>query len=198
MTVLLILVLSYLLGSIPWGYLIGVFWKGVDIRRYGSGNIGTTNAFRILGPGPGTAVLLGDVLKGSVAVWIAQYAGGEYLALAAGLAAMAGHNWSIFLGFKGGRGVATGAGVILALVPLGLLILFLIWAGTILVTRYVSVGSIAAAVAAPIVMGWAGHSWLLGIFGLVAGIAVIYRHQANLDRLRRGAEPKIGGSWGWR
>ncbi|MDH7480170.1 MAG: glycerol-3-phosphate acyltransferase, partial [Syntrophomonadaceae bacterium] len=158
MKVVFVLTASYLLGSIPWGYLVGVWWKGLDIRRYGSGNIGTTNAFRILGPGPGTVVLLGDILKGTLAVLLAKSIGSELLAVAAGLAAIAGHSWSIFLGFRGGRGVATGAGVILGLVPLAIPVLFLLWAGTILVTRYVSVGSITAAVAAPVVMGWVGHS----------------------------------------
>lgn len=198
MKVVFVLTASYLLGSIPWGYLVGVWWKGLDIRRYGSGNIGTTNAFRILGPGPGTVVLLGDILKGTLAVLLAKSIGSELLAVAAGLAAIAGHSWSIFLGFRGGRGVATGAGVILGLVPLAIPVLFLLWAGTILVTRYVSVGSITAAVAAPVVMGWVGHSWLMALLGLLAGAAVIIRHQPNLERLRRGVEPRIGEHGSWR
>lgn len=198
MKVLFVLAASYLLGSIPWGYLVGVWWKGLDIRRYGSGNIGTTNAFRILGPGPGIVVLLGDILKGTLAVLLAKSVGGELLAVTAGLAAIAGHSWSIFLGFRGGRGVATGAGVILGLVPLAIPILFLLWAVTILITRYVSLGSITAAVAAPVVMGWVGHSWLMALLGLLAGAAVIIRHQPNLERLRRGTEPRIGEHWSWR
>lgn len=198
MTYLLVFLFAYLLGSIPCGYLVGTWSKGLDIRKYGSGNIGTTNAFRILGKGPGTLVLLGDVLKGAIAVLVAEYFTSEAVALFAGLTAMAGHNWPIFLGFKGGRGVATGAGVILALSPLGVLLLLLIWVLTILITRYVSVGSIVAAAAAPFVLGLVGQSWLLAFFGLLAGAGVIYRHKANIDRLRIGTEPKIGQGRGTR
>jgi len=177
---------------------VGRSLRGIDIRHYGSGNIGTTNAFRILGPQLGVLVLIGDFSKGAIAVWIAQALGSEYLAVGAGLAAMAGHNWSIFLGFRGGRGVATAAGAVFALDPWGVLVLFLIWTLTILITRYVSVGSIAAALAAPFVVGLTSHSWLLAGFGLVAGCAVVYRHIPNLERLRNGTEPQLKGSWHWR
>ncbi|NPV92198.1 MAG: glycerol-3-phosphate 1-O-acyltransferase PlsY [Firmicutes bacterium] len=198
MTYLLVFLFAYLLGSIPCGYLVGRWFKGLDIRKHGSGNIGTTNAFRILGPGPGALVLLGDVLKGLIAVLVAEYFTSETVALFAGLVAIAGHSWPIYLGFKGGRGVATGAGVILALSPLGVLLLLLIWVLTILITRYVSVGSILAAAAAPFVLGFVEQSWLLAFFGLLAGAGVIYRHKANIERLKRGTEPKVGGGYSTR
>lgn len=193
MKVILVLLLSYLLGSIPWGYSVGRWYGGIDLRRYGSGNIGATNAFRVLGPKAGFMVLAGDVLKGMLAVALARVVGGsEYVAVAAGLAAIAGHNWSLFLSFRGGRGVATAAGVILALVPLGVLVLFIVWCLVVLVTRYVSLGSITVAAIAPFVLGWAAHSWLMAGFGLIAGAVVIYRHWPNIMRLRRGLEPRIG------
>jgi len=193
MKVLLVLLLSYLLGSIPWAYLVGRWYGGIDLRRYGSGNTGATNAFRILGPKAGFMVLAGDVLKGVLAVALARLAGGsEYLAAAAGLAAIAGHSWSVFLGFRGGRGVATAAGVILALAPLGVLVLLVVWLLVVFATRYVSLGSITVAAIAPFVLGWTAHSWLMAGFGLAAGGLVIYRHWPNIIRLRKGIEPRIG------
>jgi len=195
---LVIIIAAYFIGAIPCGYLLGRWGKGIDIRRYGSGNIGTTNAFRILGPKWGMAVFLGDFIKGVLAVLLAKWLmEGLTVQILSGLAVIAGHNWSIFLGFRGGRGVATSGGVILALAPSATLVLAIIWALAMLITRYVSVGSMAAAVAAPVVMGWFGHSWGLALFGLLAGAFVFYRHLPNLQRLRKGQEPRVGGSYRW-
>jgi glycerol-3-phosphate acyltransferase PlsY len=193
------ILVGYLIGSIPCGYLIGRYGKGIDIRLYGSGNIGTTNAFRILGPQWGALVFVGDFLKGALAVLLAQMlAGGLIIPILTGLAVIAGHNWSIFLGFRGGRGVATAGGVILALAPIATLVLAIIFFLTLLITRYVSLSSVTTAVAAPFVMGWFGHSWGLALFGLIAAAFVIYRHLPNLKRLRNGTEPRIGrASYRW-
>ena len=189
----LAVIIGYLVGAIPCGYLIGRYGRRIDIRLYGSGNIGTTNAFRILGPQWGMLVFLGDFLKGVIPVLLAKWlVGGNIIPVLAGLAAIAGHNWPIYLGFRGGRGVATGSGVVLALVPLAALVLLVIWGLTILITRYVSVGSMTVAVLAPIIMGWLGHSWGLALFGLLAGGFVFYRHLPNLQRLRLGVDPRIG------
>jgi len=190
--IILVLALSYLLGAIPVGYLVGRYTQGIDIRRYGSRNIGTTNAFRILGTGPGFLVLGGDVLKGLVAVLIGRMGGGTGLALLSGLAAMAGHNWSIFLGFQGGRGVATAAGVILALVPDVVLAALAVWVVVVVLTRYVSLGSIFAAESVPLFMLYFGKAWTHVLFGLVAAALIIYRHRPNIRRLLAGTEFKIG------
>ena len=193
-----IILVSYLIGAIPCGYLIGRWGKNIDLRRHGSGNIGTTNAFRILGPRWGMAVLLGDVIKGAVAVWLAIWlVGGELFPILAGLVAIIGHNWPVYLGFRGGRGVATAAGVILALAPLAVLGLFIFWIAMVLITRYVSVASMSAAIVAPFILGWLGHSWGLALFGLIAGAFVFYRHLPNLERLRHGVEPRIGKRRRW-
>lgn len=191
----LAIIIGYFLGSIPCGYLIGLYGKGIDIRQYGSGNIGTTNAFRVLGSGWGILVFACDLLKGVLAIFIARWLISDtasFMLIWVGIAAIAGHNWSIFLGFRGGRGVATAGGVILALAPLAILSLAVIWGGTVLLTRYVSVGSMVAAVMAPLIMYWWGHSWEMTFLGLAGGIFVFYRHLPNLERLRRGVEPKIG------
>ena len=138
-------ILGYVLGSVPIGFLVAHYWGHIDIRHYGSGNIGTTNVFRTLGFYPGSIVLIGDIGKGVIAVLLGKWLGGEQAALLAGLAAILGHSWSIFLSFKGGRGVATGAGVFLALTPKVILIAALIWILVIAITGYVSLGSIIAA-----------------------------------------------------
>jgi acyl-phosphate glycerol 3-phosphate acyltransferase len=127
-------ILGYVLGSVPIGFLVARYWGHIDIRHYGSGNIGTTNVFRTLGFYPGSIVLIGDIGKGVIAVLLGKWLGGEQAALLAGLAAILGHSWSIFLSFKGGRGVATGAGVFLALTPKVILIAALIWILVIAIT----------------------------------------------------------------
>ena len=144
-------VVAYLLGSIPTGFLVAKA-RGIDIRTVGSGNIGATNAFRILGKGQGLLVLFGDASKGWIAVQLAapllaqMFAGApeNYLRITAGVSAILGHNYTCWLGFKGGKGIATTAGVLLALVPWALLIILGVWILLILLTRYVSVASIAA------------------------------------------------------
>jgi glycerol-3-phosphate acyltransferase PlsY len=192
MKYILVLLASYLIGSIPMAYLAGVFFKGIDIRNFGSGNVGTTNAFRILGTGPALLVLAGDVFKGLAATLLGLAVGGQILGLLAALTVLAGHNWSVFLGFKGGRGAATGAGIMLALAPQVLLLALVIFVGVILLTRYVSLGTILAAVAAPFMMLAFHEPVAYTIFTFVAAAIVILRHKDNIVRLIRGTESRFG------
>lgn len=185
-------VIGYLVGSIPIGFLVVRQLYRIDIRRYGSGNIGFTNVFRTAGLAPGLVVLAGDILKGVLAVLLGQWLGGETAGMLGGLAAIAGHNWSLFLRFSGGRGVATGAGVFLALAPKVLAVAALIWVLTVACTRYVSLGSILGAISVPISVLIFHDSALLFVFGLLAAAFVIYRHRPNIKRLLNGTEYKLG------
>lgn len=197
MSVGLTILLAYLIGSIPNGLIVGKYMCSVDIRQFGSKNIGATNAYRVLGPWPAFWVFLTDALKGVAGVMMGQWLDGSTIALlAGGIAAMAGHNWSIFLKFKGGRGVATGLGVIAVLVPKVTAIVFIVWALIVYTTRYVSLGSIVAAVLVPLSMWFFNESIEILVFGIVAALFVILRHKPNIERLLKGEELKIkaGGS----
>lgn len=197
MSVGLTILLAYLIGSIPNGLIVGKYMCGVDIRQFGSKNIGATNAYRVLGPWPAFWVFLTDALKGVAGVMMGQWLDGSTIALlTGGIAAMAGHNWSIFLKFKGGRGVATGLGVIAVLVPKVTAIVFIVWALIVYTTRYVSLGSIVAAVLVPLSMWFFNESIEILVFGIVAALFVILRHKPNIERLLKGEELKIkaGGS----
>jgi len=184
MSVGLTILLAYLIGSIPNGLIVGKYMCDVDIRQFGSKNIGATNAYRVLGPWPAFWVFLTDALKGVAGVMMGQWLDGSTIALlAGGIAAMAGHNWSIFLKFKGGRGVATGLGVIAVLVPKVTAIVFIVWALIVYTTRYVSLGSIVAAVLVPLSMWFFNESIEILVFGIVAALFVILRHKPNIERL---------------
>ncbi|MEW6724815.1 MAG: glycerol-3-phosphate 1-O-acyltransferase PlsY [Bacillota bacterium] len=190
---LLIIFISYLLGSIPFGYLVGRR-LGVDIRRLGSGNTGATNALRVLGPIPALITAIADVGKGLVAVYLARRFGvqTDCLPYLAGLAAMAGHNWSVFLRFGGGKGVATGAGITGALVPTALPYAVAVFVATIFLTRYVSLGSILAAATIPVAAWLTGADRMGVVFGLVLAATVIFQHRGNIQRLLAGNERKFG------
>lgn len=192
MEYVLVIAASYLIGSIPNGLIIGRNFYNIDLREYGSKNIGATNAYRTLGLWPALWVFFTDALKGVAGVLIGQYLGSSAVAeLAGGIGAIAGHNWSVFLKFKGGRGVATGLGVIAMLVPKVTVIVFAVWALIVYFTRYVSLASIVAAALVPVSM------WLLHVrqeffyFGILAALFVIIRHRPNIERLLKGEEPKI-------
>ena len=186
------LLLSYLLGSIPNGLWLGRLLWGVDLREYGSHNIGATNAWRTLGKGPGFLVFLLDAAKGALAVWLGAAligtAAGEILC---GILAIVGHSCSLFLRFKGGKGVATGLGVILMLMPGPTAVVFCVWLAIVAATRYVSLGSIVAAALVPVMAVVFGYSTPYVIFGLLAAALVIVRHHANIGRLLNGTESKI-------
>ena len=194
---------AYLLGSIPTGYLVAKA-KGIDIRSVGSGNIGATNVFRILGKGAGTLVLLTDALKGFLActlvvflvrkyIWAdAGFSGKEVLAVVAGVAAILGHNYTCWLKFKGGKGIATTAGVLVALVPWALLIVLGIWIFVFVTSRYVSLASIAAAFCLPFVVWLLHSSQLMSFITAILALLAIYKHKANIQRLLNRTENRVG------
>lgn len=184
------LIASYLIGSIPFGYIVARL-KGVDIRRHGSGNIGATNVWRTIGPGFGILVLALDALKGAAAVIIGKSTGMEGAELLAGMAAILGHAFPIYLGFKGGKIIATAAGVMLALAPPVLLIVFLVFSFTVLVFRYVSLGSVVAAISLPVVMFLFDYNWMYILFSLVVCLTAVLKHIPNIKRLVQGTESKI-------
>ncbi|GAB6098655.1 glycerol-3-phosphate 1-O-acyltransferase PlsY [Halanaerocella petrolearia] len=193
MKITLIMLAGYLLGSIPFGLLVAKLIKGKDIREYGSGNIGATNAFRLMGLKFGVLVALLDIGKGVVAVKLAQAVLGDQvlLALLAGLMSVAGHNLSLFLGFEGGRGVATSVGVLGSLAPLVVIIVFVVWLSIVLLTKYVSLGSITGAALIPVLMFFFDKDMTLVIFSLLIAIFVIYSHRPNIKRLLAGEENKV-------
>jgi acyl phosphate:glycerol-3-phosphate acyltransferase len=189
---------GYLLGSIPFGLLLGKLFGAKDVREHGSGNIGATNVSRVAGPVAGILTLVLDTAKGAAAVWIASRVSQQNatMIMLAGLAALCGHCFSIWLRFKGGKGVATGLGVFGALCPLAALCGIVVFALTVAVWRYVSLGSLAGAASLPLLIYllWApGHAPPLAVsFGTLAAAALIfYKHRANLQRLAAGNEPKF-------
>lgn len=186
------IILSYLLGSVPCGVIAGKL-KGRDVMRLGSGNIGTANVARVLGLPAALGVLAGDALKGALAVFLGRWLGGTpAAAVLAGLAAACGHNWSLFLGLRGGKGVATSFGACLALSPVLALSLVPIWVLVVAVTRYSSLGSILAAGAAPLMAGILRQGWPAFWFGLAGATLIIIRHQSNIKRLLAGTELRLG------
>ncbi|WP_084214618.1 glycerol-3-phosphate 1-O-acyltransferase PlsY [Veillonella sp. AS16] len=183
-------ILAYLIGSVPSGLIIGKIFFNTDVRQYGSKNIGATNTYRVIGLKAALPVFLCDALKGSAGVLLLSFYGPMYMILG-GILAMIGHNWSLFLGFKGGRGVATGLGVLIALSPLVAVICLLVWGVIVYMTKLVSLGSIIAAVLVPFLMYFTGESyWFVG-FGALAGLFVVIRHRDNIKRLLAGNELKV-------
>jgi acyl phosphate:glycerol-3-phosphate acyltransferase len=200
-------VVSYLIGSIPTGFL----WaraRGIDIRTVGSGNIGATNVMRTLGKGPGIAVLLIDAAKGFVPVWLAptffaffQLGGDEnsynhfiaIIHIVCCASVIAGHNWTCWLHFKGGKGIATSAGALLAFLPGPLLCALGVWGIVFGISRYVSVASIAAAIAMPIATWLIEKDSTLITFTAILGAVAIYKHKSNIQRLLAGTESRVGG-----
>jgi len=199
-------VIAYFLGSLPTGYLVGRA-RGIDIRKEGSGNIGATNALRVLGPTLGILVLLIDLAKGVaacyVAIWIPRLWGGSgselganrelILMLVGGLGAVLGHSFTCWLGFKGGKGVATTGGVFLAVALKPALICLAIFVILVALTRYVSLASITAAICLPVMVYYFHRDIFLTALTLLVALLVVYRHRANIQRLLKGTELKIGG-----
>jgi len=205
---------SYFIGAIPSGYLLVKLKTGKDVRTMGSGNIGATNVARVLGTGWFFPVFLFDFFKGFAPVfWLAPWAAARWrwadlpaptvsLAVLCALLSLLGHMWPIYLGFRGGKGVATVGGILFAMNWIGALIAIGVWGLVVLLFRYVSLGSLVAAVSLPIahqltahyVMGrWSGETpWVMTVFLGVAALMVIFRHRANLKRLLNGTEQKVG------
>ncbi len=193
----LLVLAAYLLGSIPNGLLIARL-KGVDLQKVGSGNIGATNVFRCVGKGWGIAAFVLDAVKGFVPAFFFPRlleSAPPWLGLACGVAAVAGHNWPVWLKFKGGKGVSTSAGMLLGIAPAAVGVGFAVFALTVALTRFVSLGSILAAIAVPTAYLWmnGAENRLLAGALVVMGALVIFKHRANVGRLLRGTEPRIVG-----
>ena len=202
-----LIILGYLIGSIPVGFILGKLVRGIDIREHGSGNIGMTNVMRILGVKAGVFVFFADIAKGAAAVALAwailAYSPNMVVwgQVAGGAAAIVGHSWPIYIGFRGGRGIATGFGAVLVLCwPVGL-IAFVVFLLVVGLSRYVSLGSILAALTMLLAMipfvvldVWSFGHFAYIVFGLVVVPIVIFRHRDNIRRLLSGTESKIGSS----
>jgi glycerol-3-phosphate acyltransferase PlsY len=189
---IVVVIISYLLGSIPFAYITIRTFKGIDIREVGSGNVGSTNALRTAGKRLAVVSLLGDLLKGMAAAWLGLHIGGEGLAAICVLAAVIGHCWPVFLGFQGGKGAAATAGAALFLMPKVFLTLAVLFILIVFISRYVSLGSICGAVLLPVLSFlWAEPRSYL-IMSIFLMVLVIYRHRENIERLRNGNERKIG------
>ncbi|HOW28278.1 MAG TPA: glycerol-3-phosphate 1-O-acyltransferase PlsY [Elusimicrobiota bacterium] len=190
---------SYLIGSFPTGYLMGRWWRGIDIREHGSGNPGATNVFRVVGKGPGLITLAIDIAKGIVAVWLVQvlFGGSDVLKVMAGCCAVVGHTWTPFLRFKGGKGVATSAGVFVTLLPIPAAIAIAGFAVAFAATRHVSVGSLTGSILLPLT-AWmqcggflfsegSGHP-LKAAMATALAVLIILKHIPNIKRLIKGEE----------
>ena len=185
-------VLGHVCGSVPSGLWLVQAFHGIDIRNYGSKNIGTTNVFRIVGPKTAVLVLIADAFKGILAVGIMSYFfHNPLLDVVTALGALLGHNYSLFLGFKGGKGVATALGLLIFMMPKVAVASFGIWLGCVLLTRYVSLGSIMAAIFTPPLAWYLGYPSAYVIFSVVAAFFVVLRHKENIHRLLTGTESKI-------
>lgn len=192
---LVLLIAAYLLGAIPTSYIVARVAKGIDLREHGSGNLGATNTYRVLGWAAAIPVFVLDIAKGwfptaMFPLWDGQAS--PYWALAYGSAAIVGHMFSIFVGFRGGKGVATSAGMLLALAPVATLVGLLAWLLVVFLTGYVSLGSITAAALVPLVVaatqGTGPVLWLC----LVLAAFIIWAHRSNIRRLRAGTENRFG------
>ena len=185
-------VLGHVCGSVPSGLWLVQAFHGIDIRNYGSKNIGTTNVFRIVGPKTAVLVLIADAFKGILAVGIMSYFfHNPLLDVVTALGALLGHNYSLFLGFKGGKSVATALGLLIFMMPKVAVASFGIWLVCVLLTRYVSLGSIMAAIFTPPLAWYLGYPSAYVIFSVVAAFFVVLRHKENIHRLLTGTESKI-------
>ncbi|SHI62959.1 glycerol-3-phosphate 1-O-acyltransferase PlsY [Lutispora thermophila] len=190
--IIIISIIAYFLGNISVSYMIAKCSKGIDIRKYGSGNAGATNVLRTLGPKAGFFAFLGDALKGAIAVVIGNLIGGENGQVAAGIFVVVGHNWPVFLGFKGGKGIATTIGVMSAINPLMVAVIVPIGIVIIIITKYVSLASILGMIIFPLLMLISGQPINLVVFSFLLSAMAIYRHKSNIIKLLNGTESKIG------
>lgn len=197
-------IVSYLIGAIPTAHIFGRALKGIDIRQHGSGNVGATNAFRILGKGPGTAVLLLDVLKGAVVTSLVADLFGQtdpLMRVILGIIVVCGHNWTVFLNFKGGKGIATSLGVLVGLTiaiasirPV-VLYTFLSWIMTFLVSGYVSLASIIAAIILPVLALIFPQPFAVIMLSVILCVFVVLRHRPNITRLLERKEGRVRFPW---
>jgi glycerol-3-phosphate acyltransferase PlsY len=187
------------MGAIPIGVIVGKLTRGIDIRQFGSGNIGATNVLRTLGPGPAAIVMIGDTLKGFLAVLLCkELVGLPYVVVLGAFLSILGHNFSIFLGFKGGKGVATSLGMIVGFHWLIGLCAFGIWVLLVGVIRYISIASSIAALSVPAMMFFAPQLFhthipvVYQVISLIAALLIVVKHRSNFARLAKGTEPKVG------
>jgi glycerol-3-phosphate acyltransferase PlsY len=187
------IIAGYLLGSISFSYLFGKWLKGIDIREHGSGNAGATNTLRVLGKGPAILVLILDALKGVLAVYLAKWLGGEeWVIVASGLSAIIGHNWPLFFGFRGGKGIASTVGVMASLCFLPTLFVGLLAILLIVITRYVSLGSLLLTVILPFFIWFMGRPIEVFWASIVVCLLAFLKHRNNISKLLQGKENKIG------
>lgn len=193
----LLLALSYLLGATPTSYWVGKVFHGIDLREHGSGNLGATNAFRVMGWKSAVPVIVVDIAKGFIPTWfLPPLVGASFgWTLAFGGAAVAGHMFSIWVGFRGGKGVATSAGVFLALAPWAFLGGLAVWLLVLSVTRMVGAASVAAAVALPVLVALLPHRGGSGLLAFTVSLAlvIVWAHRSNIQRILRGEEHRFGG-----
>lgn len=192
---IVVLLLAYLLGSISFSFLFGKLLKGIDVRQHGSGNAGATNTLRVLGIVPALSVLALDIGKGVLGVWLGKWASDDvWVHLLAGILVIIGHNWPIYFGFRGGKGIATTIGVVATLAPLPFLVAGVAAIILVVITRYVSVGSLVFTGLLPMIVWVMGESTeLIGATFLLA-ILAWFKHRSNLGKLIRGEENKLGKS----
>jgi acyl phosphate:glycerol-3-phosphate acyltransferase len=193
----LLLAASYLLGAIPASYLAARWARGIDLREHGSGNLGATNTFRVLGAKVAAPVMVFDVAKGFVPAFFFQRwdsSADWRWALAYGVAAIVGHVFSLYMRFKGGKGVATGAGVFLGLAPLAVLAAFVVWLVTLKLSRMVSLASILAALVMVPALFVAEPHWEVRAMGVAVAAFIVFAHRSNVRRILRGEEPRFGAS----
>lgn len=192
MLAILLILIGYVLGAIPTGLLVGLA-SGVDVRKAGSGNIGTANVLRSAGKWAAVATLVGDMLKGVIPVVLARVlTDNAWVVATVGLAAVAGHCWPVFLRFKGGKGVATGSGTAVGLAPIAGLGLFAFWWAVVLVSRYTSLGAIAVMVVSPFVFLLTGQPLPYILYTILGGGLVLWKHRENARALLKGTERKVG------
>ncbi len=194
---------AYVIGSIPMGFWLVKVLKGLDIRQHGSGNIGATNVGRVLGKRWGIAVLIFDIAKGAVPVVLGRHyfyslqgssgwISSDLYSTLCGIAAVCGHNWTMFLGFKGGKGVATSAGAVLGMAPAVAIPSIVIWAAVAKISGYISVASISGAIAFCALTFVLKTSMEIKILGFLLAGMILAKHRSNIQRIRQGTEPKIG------
>ncbi|MEP6757174.1 MAG: glycerol-3-phosphate 1-O-acyltransferase PlsY [Chthonomonadales bacterium] len=191
---IILCVAAYFAGALPVGLVVARVWKGIDVRDHGSGNIGATNVFRVVGPIAGTIVFVVDVLKGLWPPLVAVCIGANsWWQIAAAMSAIIGHNFSIFIGFKGGKGISTSLGALFGISWKVGLSAWTLWGILLAATHYVSVGSIAASISlVPLTMIFYPGDTARLTFAAVAGLFSLYRHRANIVRLKNGTESKFG------
>ena len=192
------LLLAYVIGSIPFGVVVGKLFYHVDVREHGSGNVGTTNVFRVLGKKAGVAVLVCDMLKGYIPAFIAAYFLREtdpWLVIFIAAAPVVGHMYSVFLKGRGGKGVATGAGVVIALIPLAGGIIAVVWISLILITRYVSLASLVATLLVPVFVFALGDPLPYLIAAVLVTVGIFWAHRGNIKRLLDGTENRVKLQW---